>query len=119
MLYTSYQLSLSVLELLVHTDYQYIGPDFGYIELDLPDELTIDPLPKSVLQDDWRHNPPLVFTQDFGTEWLRCEKTLALKVPSAVLPSEYNLLINPNHTLFKELKIVKKAALDIDGRVFG
>ncbi|MEZ4792791.1 MAG: RES family NAD+ phosphorylase [Gelidibacter sp.] len=119
MLYTSEHLSLSALEMLVHADYKYIGRDFGYIELDLPDDLLIDTLPKALLQQDWRHNPPLVFTQEFGTQWLNSEKSLAIKVPSAVLPSENNLLINPNHPFFKDITIIKKAEVDIDGRVFG
>lgn len=118
MLYTSEHLSLSVLELLVHLDYQFISKDFGFIEIELPKNTIIAKAKPHILNQDWRHNPALSFTQDYGTDWLISQKKLALKVPSAVLPNESNILINPNHKQFSEVKIIRKSILDIDSRVF-
>lgn len=118
MLYTSEHLSLCVLELLVHLDYQFINNDFGFIEIEIPDNIMIPKVKPSILKQDWRRNPPLSFIQDYGTNWLLSQKSLVLKVPSAVLPNESNILINPNHIQFSEIKIVRKGSLDIDSRVF-
>lgn len=118
MLYTSEHLSLSVLELLVHIDYQFISKDFGFIEIELPESLVIPKVKSNILKQDWRHNPPLSFLQDYGTDWLLSQKSLALKVPSAVLPCENNILINPKHKQFSEVKIISKSILDIDSRIF-
>ncbi|GAB5565919.1 MAG: RES family NAD+ phosphorylase [Winogradskyella sp.] len=116
-LYTSQHLSLSVLELLVHIDMKFVKEDFRFIEIDLPDDIKQSKLPTSILKKEWRHNPPLSFTQDYGSEWLQQNKSLLLKIPSAVLPNEFNYLINPNHKDFSKVKIVKKGFLDLDQRV--
>lgn len=118
MLYCSSQTSLCVLELLVHMDYQFFTKDFGTIELELPENAKIANVKPDILKKDWRHNPPLSFTQDYGTEWLLSQKSLILKVPSAILPNEYNYLLNPNHKDFNAIKLSKTFPLDIDSRVF-
>ena len=117
-LYCSKQLSLSVLELLVHVDYQFINQNFWFIEIELPDSINTQKVSSKILKQDWRHNPPLELTQNYGTDWLKSNKKLALSVPSAVLPNEHNILLNPNHIDFKDVKITKKEILDIDARVF-
>lgn len=119
MLYCSQFLSLCVLELLVHMDFKFINRDFGFIELELPDELIATKSSKSILKQDWRHNPPLVATQEFGSNWLLSKSDLAIKIPSAVLPVEHNILINPNHQRFSDIKIIRKGLLDLDARVVG
>ncbi|WP_346881624.1 RES family NAD+ phosphorylase [uncultured Algibacter sp.] len=118
MLYCSKQLSLSVLELLVHVDYQFINQNFWFIEIEIPEVIDIPKVPSKILKQDWRHNPPLELTQNYGTDWLKSNKKLALSVPSAVLPNEHNILLNPNHIDFKNVQITKKEILDIDARVF-
>lgn len=118
-LYCSQFLSLCVLELLVHMDFKFINQEFGFIELELPDELIATKSTNDILKQDWRHNPPLVATQDFGSKWLLSKSDLAIKIPSAVLPLEHNILINPNHERFSEIKFIRKGVLDLDGRVFG
>jgi RES domain-containing protein len=118
MLYTSSSLSLSTLELLVHIDYQFINDDFGYIEIEVPDKAVISKVKTSILKQDWRHNPPLSFTQDYGTNWLQQNKSLVLQVPSAVLPTEFNFLLNPNHDAFSEIIILRKGKLQLDSRIF-
>ncbi|MCB0462780.1 MAG: RES family NAD+ phosphorylase [Flavobacteriaceae bacterium] len=117
MLYTSESLAISVLELLVHLDYSDVNKDFGFIELDIPDHIKIDLIKPAILKQNWRANPPLSFTQDYGSQWLVSQKTLALKVPSAVLPTSFNYLINPKHQDFGELKIIKVGDLDLDSRL--
>lgn len=108
MLYFSSFLSLSVLELLVHTDYQFIDDNFKYIEVELPDDLVIPNVSQPLLKQDWRQSPPPILTQNYGTNWLTSNKSVALSVPSAVLPSERNILLNPNHPDFKSINIIKK-----------
>lgn len=117
MVYFSESLSLCVLEILVHLDFKYLNNDFGYIAIDLPED-SVETITTKQLSPNWRVNPPQLYTQDFGTKWLNSNKTLALKVPSAVLPLQSNILINPNHELLTSLKIVKKGKLNLDSRMF-
>jgi len=117
MLYFSESLSLCVLEILVHIDYKYLENDFGYIAVEIPDNSIIN-IDIKKLSLNWRVNPPQLYTQDFGLKWLLANKSLALKVPSAVLPLQNNILLNPNHKFFQNIKIIKKGKLNIDSRVF-
>lgn len=119
MLYCSTHLSLCVLEILVHMDYQYITEDYGFLEIEIPNDTKIEVVKPSILKQQWRHNPPLSFTQDYGTNWLNSQSSLSLKVPSAVLPNEFNVLINPNHQNFSKITVAKPSTLDIDSRVWG
>ena len=116
LLYCSEHLSLCVLEILVHTEQQLISNDFWFVEIEIPDSniVTIKP---NKLPSTWRANPPASSTQVFGSEWLKSQKSLAIKVPSAVLPNEFNILVNPIHKHFSEVKIKKKSVLDLDSRV--
>lgn len=118
MLYFSESLSLCVLEILVHMDHQYLNADFGYIEVEVPDNLIRPKVKVSALDTIWRNNPPPPYTQQFGTKWLTDQKSLAMQVPSAILPVQSNILINPKHPKIQELKILKKGTLDVDHRIF-
>jgi len=118
MLYCSSHLSLCVLEILVHMDYQFFTKDFSFIEIEFPDETLVTEVKPNILEQNWRHNPPLSFTQDYGTDWLISQESLALKLPSAVLPEEFNILLNPNHLDFNSIKVKETKHLEIDGRVF-
>lgn len=117
MVYFSESLSLCVLEILVHLDYKYLGNDFGYVAIDIP-ENSIKKVSIKQLSPNWRVNPPQLYTQDFGSKWLKNNKTLALQVPSAVLPVQSNILVNPNHELYSLIKVVEKGKLNLDSRLF-
>jgi len=118
MVYFSESLSLCVLEVLVHLDYKFLSNDFCFIEVTVPDKNVITNFSTNNLIANWRSNPPSISTKEIGTNWLLENKSVAMKVPSAVLPSESNILLNPNHDLISKIKIIKVASLDIDARIF-
>ncbi|WP_452228933.1 MULTISPECIES: RES family NAD+ phosphorylase [unclassified Lacinutrix] len=118
MVYFSESLSLAVLEILVHIDFKFLTNDFGYLEAEIPD-LLISPKQKEIeLEESWRENPPSNYSMQYGTDWLKANKSLAIEVPSAILPMSKNILVNPRHPLIKEVKIIKTGVLDVDSRVF-
>ena len=55
--------------------------------------------------------------QALGQKWLASGKSCVLAVPSAVVPSELNYLINPRHPDFGKIKIGKPAPLETDSRL--
>lgn len=116
MLYFSEHLSLCVLEILVHIEQQLISNTFYFIEVEVPDKY-IKLISKEELPVNWQSNVLLSSTQDFGSEWVASNKDLALKIPSAVLEFENNILINPNHSLFSKLKITRIERLNLDTRL--
>lgn len=116
MLYFSEHLSLCVLEILVHTEQQLLTNDFWFLEIEIPDDKIKNTNLKAIPKQ-WRINPPNSMTKAYGSEWLASKKSLALRVPSAILPTEGNILVNPNHKDFGQVKIIKTRVLDLDSRV--
>ena len=102
-IYCGQSLALSVLEILVHAV--------------TPDERA-DPrvwFRLTLRADAWRSVPPRRLpkgwddpvihpeTVALGDAWLRGGKSAALRVPSAVIPGEWNYILNPLHPQFRKL----------------
>lgn len=107
-LYTSQSISLCLCETLVHLERQFFPNDLFYAELEIPDKLI------SAEFDGFDFD---VNSQDLGTEWLKSKKALAMKVPSAIIPQERNVIINPRHSSIGRVKIVKTERFIIDERL--
>lgn len=113
MVYASTSLSLAALELLVHLNPPVL---FRYvcIRIDFADSLvaTLNALP-----EDWRVYPPPPSTQAIGDAWVRANSSVALAVPSVVVPGERNLIVNPAHPDFRKFRIAKPEYFAFDPRL--
>jgi RES domain-containing protein len=114
--YASGSLSLAVLEILVHADSLSVLPDHIAFPLDIPQplihELGLDELP-----DAWNDPSAPADLRRIGDEWARARRTVALRVPSAVIPSEFNFVLNPAHPEFERVAIGDRQKLEIDPRL--
>jgi RES domain-containing protein len=72
--------------------------------------------PKRV-PENWRATPYGQETQAFGSEWAKAGRSVALRVPSAVVLGEFNYLLNPNHPDFRKIEIGAVAPFDFDSRI--
>jgi RES domain-containing protein len=100
-------------ELLVHMDPQFADEEFQLLEIEIPSGIAM----KSAehLQPDWRDHVDV--TRKIGDEWLAGMKTALLRVPSAIVPDTFNILINPLHGDAKTIRIVAKKKLRLDQRL--
>ena len=116
MLYTAGSESLAPLEVLAHFDDEEAPADQCVVVLDVPDKLIhqLKPLPK-----EWDFTPAGLASKYAGTEFLKAAKHLVLKVPSAIIKSEYNYLINPLHPAMSQVKIAKTYDKLWDERILG
>ncbi|MEE9438414.1 MAG: RES domain-containing protein [Saprospiraceae bacterium] len=117
MLYTSINLSLAVLEILANTKRRLINEEYGYIEIEIPENVQIKTVKPISMPNFWRNASYSHDTISKGTDWIKSNSSLGLSVPSAVLSQERNILINPRHKDHQSLKITIKGKLNIDGRV--
>ena len=119
-IYVSETLSLAALELFVHFTRKDIklGKSLVAIPVVIPHSLKIVEVPIKDLGPDWRTSPPSNSTKDIGTEWVQNETSSILRVPSAVIPDEYNLVLNPVHAEFKKIKIGKPRPFTLDERMW-
>jgi RES domain-containing protein len=115
LLYTSEYISLSILESLVHLDRNFI-PDQFLLHIGIPDIKNAKQIANGKIKKDWRHN--IGYTQWIGDQFIISREAFALKVPSAIVEEEHNLLLNPLHAEFKRVKIIKTELLQLDKRLF-
>ena len=94
--YTSDSIALAALELLVHLHRSEVLNRYRLVTLDLPDDEVLV-LDDAGLPGDWRDDPAPVSTAAIGTAWLSGGQSLALSVPSVLIPQQRNLLLNPAH----------------------
>jgi RES domain-containing protein len=115
MLYTTENISLSVLEILVNANRNEIPPAYELLKLNIANTVGYSTITKEKLKEAWKDD--FEYTQWIGTAFLKENKKLLLKVPSAVVDDEYNFLVNPNHSDFKKLKIEAASHFKFDKRL--
>jgi RES domain-containing protein len=117
--YASQSLSLAVLEYLVNLPISDLPGDLVSIQIEIPDDLPRADITIKALPDNWRTYPSVEELKDIGTDWARQAATPILVVPSVVIPSELNYLVNPAHPLSDAIKIVSVDAFALDTRLYG
>lgn len=115
-MYTASSIALAVLETLVHVDLS-IMPKHFVIPVDVPESVAMTSIDVEELSDDWRATPAPAALQNIGRDWLDSGGTALLKIPSVVVPQEFNVIINPIHTDFRKLRIDKPDSFTIDTRL--
>ena len=117
LLYCSENISLAILEILVHFDGLTIPKNLEVLHLELNEsqiaKISLNKFIKIKKSQDAEYQ----FKKE-GQKWINNEKSLALKVPSIITSNEFNILINPNHKNFKLLKVKKREKLELDERLF-
>ncbi len=116
-IYTSSSKSLAVLESLTNTPPGILQDDFSILTLEVTGKAAIDEISIKNLPGNWNKYPAPVNIVKTGDKWLLSGKTTLLKVPSAVIPSEFNFIINPLHPGMKKIKIVAIEKLNLDQRI--
>jgi RES domain-containing protein len=116
-IYTSGTKALAFLELLVHTSIYLLPKNLVLITISIPDKVKIKEYKIKELPDNWRTYPAPVQTQMLGDNWTKSKQNLILKIPSVIIPSEYNYLFNPIHKDIKKISIVKKEKFEFDKRL--
>lgn len=108
-IYSGSSRSLATLEVIVYR--KNIQPDVNYkvMVISFPDDEDLQTkISENDLPEDWRSPEAYSELQKIGSNWYRKLKSLILKVPSAVIPQEYNYVINTSHEDFKKkIKLVR------------
>lgn len=113
-LYTASNRALCLTEWLVHTPSVWLPTDLVMVQIEIPDSAAIHQFQE--LPKDWYHFPHPLSSRKLGDEWLLKSETLVLSVPSAVVPEEFNYLINPKHPEMKEVRILSSVDFRLDER---
>lgn len=108
--------ALAALEVLVHVEEvgDFVAQDWVIASVSIPEAFIEQP---SKFPADWRAYPYGPSTQTFGADWIRSVRSIALRVPSAVVLGEFNYLLNPQHTDFPKLQLGKPGPFQFDPRL--
>lgn len=111
--------SLSILELLVHTPKQFKPPKYVILTIEIPDKIfsSIKNYEAGELPKDWDKPLANKRTKAWGTEKIRVHQVLGFSVPSVILKSEKNIVLNPNYKAFKHIKIIGQENFSFDERL--
>jgi RES domain-containing protein len=115
--YTSGSLSLALLENLVQTSDRSLLRKKRLIKATIPEHLVHYPSIND-LPDSWDAIPAENASRNYGDNWIKQGKSPVLKVPSVVVPVEFNYVLNPDHPEFNDIQIDPDQSLPMDPRFF-
>jgi RES domain-containing protein len=114
--YTSETAALAALELLVHLGRSRSLPDYVIFSCTFP-ESVIQTVAAEELPANWRSYPAPAALQRIGDEWFERRQSAVLRVPSSVIETENNYLLNPGHRNFRRVVVSGPQPFDLDLRL--
>lgn len=118
MVYCSESLALAALETFVHIGKEGKHIRYRSFKLHIPPKCILQVENFSPLPKGWRKQPPMAAIKKIGTQWIQSQKSVVLSVPSVIIPSERNYLLNPFHPSFSEITTGESSPLGFDARMW-
>ena len=91
--------------------------DMIVVQARIPNSLSIQTVQESDLPPNWSSPIPSKKTRDLGTDWIKSGATAVLSVPSVMVPSERNYLLNPAHPDFARIRFFPSRPFTFDRRL--
>jgi RES domain-containing protein len=114
--YTATSRALAAMEYFVNLEPNQAPDDLAMLEADVPDtqveQLDIGRLPRNWYEIGNRE------CQKIGTDWLKSQRSVGLKVPSVPVRGDWNVLLNPSHPNFRLVSITAQEPFFYDERMF-
>jgi len=114
--YASESTSLAMLEILVHVGTMEPMPSWSRISVDIPSRL-VRTHPRASLPANWKRYPSPLETAAIGDDWVKSGSSAVLKLPSVLIETEHNFLINPRHPDFAKIGIGPPEPFPFDERL--
>jgi RES domain-containing protein len=115
-LYCATSESLAMLELRVHSPHPYPRTRWRFA-IEVPDDaltsVAVEELPRR-----WDNLPAGPASKRFGDAWAAVRSSLGLLVPSVMASEEKNLMLNPLHPRFQEVRVLSKQGVVLDKRLY-
>ncbi len=111
--YTSSSISLAILEWRAHLT-QWPAPASVIIRIEFDASLVWSP---AKLPTNWKRWPCPKTTAAVGDTWVRSGRSAVLKLPSAVVPAEFNYVLNPAHAEFGKIRLGRPQVFKADSRL--
>lgn len=116
--YCAEALSLAALELFVRLARGAAGRELRAFRIRLPDESDRTEVGADALPPGWRDLRTFDACRALGRAWMDEGRTLALAVPSVLIPEERNVVLNPRHPDFARVAIAGSRPFSFDPRMW-
>lgn len=103
-IYAAESRALCALELLAHTNGVVPTGNYKTMVIEIP-EVSIQEITVSELPEHWKSVKAYPQLQRLGSQWYESQEHLLLRVPSVLIPSEFNYVINTRHPDFEGVSI--------------
>lgn len=88
-----------------------------WAQAQIPANVAVEEVDPGSLPARWNASPPIAATTEIGTRWCAERRSAVLKVPSAVVPGEFNFLLNPEHPRFALIRLSRPKPFSLDPRL--
>ena len=117
-IYTSEHASLAAWEKIVHVaSFENLPDNLLLVKVEIPDGIEIQTVSQKIFIKGWNSFPFANETVNYGTSFLRKKEHLALKIPSVIIPDEYNIILNPLHPDIQGCKVINTTRFIFDTRI--
>jgi RES domain-containing protein len=114
--YTAGNAALAALELLVHLASHQLLESYRLCSVTFDDTL-VEEIGYSDLPRNWRSDPAPLALKQIGDVWVVSQASAVLQVPSVIVDSEFNYLLNPAHPDFPRIQIGTAKDFRFDSRL--
>ncbi len=114
--YTAGSLALASIEMIVNLPAPKLLQKYVRISAQIGSDL-VSHLSEADLPEDWNSRPISPSTRAIGDSWVKKQSSAVLRVPSIVVPDEYNYLLNPTHPDFAKIEVGKPIIYYLDPRL--
>lgn len=114
-LYTGANREIALLETIVHIPPLLI-PDLDILTIEIPND-SVTSIEADMLPKNWKVYPAPAILAEIGESWIKDGKSIALKVPSCIIHSASNYILNCRHPEYSMIKIVDRRNFEFDSRL--
>ena len=111
--YAAQSVALATLEVLAGLQKTSLLPSYSLVSIQF-DQSEVEVLPRVLLPANWRTFPAPPELQELGDSWVSENRSMVLQVPSAIIDTEVNYLLNPVHASFPSVTISTPSPFEID-----
>jgi RES domain-containing protein len=105
----------ALLETCVHTSANDVPSNYTLLGVEADARVSVERLDVNTLPADWIKR--LELTRGIGSAWLREQRSCWLRIPSALVPATFNVILNPLHRDSKRLRIKSVVRYPFDPRI--
>ncbi|MDC7127216.1 MAG: RES family NAD+ phosphorylase [Spirochaetales bacterium] len=117
LLYTAENRSLATVEYLVHIPLSIVPNDIYIASINLPEKIRIHTVEENELPSNWTEYPSPFQLSQIIEKLIEEKNPLAIRVPSVIVRGEWNILVNPTHQDFNQIKITNIRECFFDKRL--